>query len=102
MILGLRNFNYFFSTQLIEHDNELDTFKGQLFEVPKSFPPSYPFTEDLDSKYMKTRCPSWCDRILFNKRAQEVINLNVSSRLLDRIQHSTNSNEFLSRTKVQT
>lgn len=68
--------------KLSEHDTELDIFKNEnlLFELPKSFPPSYPFTEDsLDSKYMKTRCPSWCDRIVFTKKAQDLIKLNVSN-----------------------
>ena len=40
-----------------------------MFEFQKTFPPSYPFSEevDLSNVYMKSRCPSWCDRILVNK-----------------------------------
>lgn len=56
---------------LREFDKELDAFSGQLFEFKISFPPSYPFEENSsgDRCYMKTRCPAWCDRVLFSNSA---------------------------------
>ena len=40
-----------------------------LFEVERNFPPSYPFMEEKENpdKYMESRCPAWCDRIVMNK-----------------------------------
>lgn len=60
---------------LQELDNELDCFKNQLFEFKISFSPSYPFKEDSTGgySYMKTRCPAWCDRILFNAAGSRMI-----------------------------
>lgn len=56
-------------------DNELDSFKSKLFEFKISFSPSYPFKEDTTGghSYMKTRCPAWCDRILFNAAGGNLI-----------------------------
>ena len=36
---------------------------------------SYPFSEDVSDgmSYMKTRCPSWCDRILLSHSAKDII-----------------------------
>jgi len=47
-------------------DSESNSFAGELHELPVRFPPSYPFSEDLDkgNQFLGTRCPSWCDRIL--------------------------------------
>lgn len=60
---------------LLELDNELDSFKSQLYEFKISFSPSYPFREDQSGgcSYMKTRCPAWCDRILFNEAGYRLI-----------------------------
>jgi inositol-1,4,5-trisphosphate 5-phosphatase len=60
---------------LLELDNELDSFKNILHEFKISFSPSYPFKEDETGgySYMKTRCPSWCDRILFNSAGNRII-----------------------------
>ncbi|XP_037068185.1 inositol polyphosphate-5-phosphatase A-like isoform X1 [Pollicipes pollicipes] len=56
-------------------DRELDEFQDRLHEFPIEFPPSYPFEENVQrSQYlMKTRCPSWCDRIVMSKSALEII-----------------------------
>ena len=63
-----------FSAQLLEDDTELECFKDRLLEKEIKFPPSYPFTEDMcGTTYMKTRCPSWCDRILFSPSAKALI-----------------------------
>lgn len=68
---------------LQEMDNELDSFKSKLFEFKISFSPSYPFREDASGShsYMKTRCPAWCDRILFNQAGCRLIHSKVD--LLD-------------------
>lgn len=60
---------------LQEMDNELDSFKSKLLEFRISFSPSYPFKEDTTGaySYMKTRCPAWCDRILFNPACCKMI-----------------------------
>ncbi|KAG9510375.1 Inositol polyphosphate-5-phosphatase A, partial [Fragariocoptes setiger] len=63
---------------LLEYDNEPEHFKSQLFEFDIKFFPSYPFQEGKfgDCNYAMTRCPSWCDRILFNKCARDLIVTN--------------------------
>lgn len=60
---------------LQEMDIELNSFRSELFEFKISFSPSYPFKEDTSGahSYMKTRCPAWCDRILFNSAGSRVI-----------------------------
>jgi inositol polyphosphate 5-phosphatase INPP5A len=49
--------------------------QDNLIELKIIFPPSYPFMEDLENyeKYMESRCPAWCDRILLNKSLGEFI-----------------------------
>lgn len=70
---------------LLELDNELDSFKSKLFEFKISFSPSYPFKEDTSGghSYMKTRCPAWCDRILFNKAGCRLIYSKKNPRYLE-------------------
>ncbi|XP_046360545.1 inositol polyphosphate-5-phosphatase A-like isoform X2 [Haliotis rufescens] len=67
----------FFNTikWLKQYDTEMTPFKERLSEYEISFPPSYPFSEDVNdgTSYMKTRCPSWCDRILISHSAKDVI-----------------------------
>lgn len=60
---------------LQQFDTELNAFKDQIAEFEISFPPSYPFSEDTNDglSYMKTRCPSWCDRVLYNHKAKDII-----------------------------
>jgi hypothetical protein len=55
--------------KISKYDAELNAFEDRLFEFNKSFPPSYPFSEEVNevNSYTKSRCPSWCDRILVNK-----------------------------------
>lgn len=66
---------------LQELDNELDSFREQLLEFKISFSPSYPFKEDTSGaySYMKTRCPAWCDRILFNAAGGNLIHSKEST-----------------------
>jgi len=70
---------------LQELDNELDSFRNKLFEFKISFNPSYPFKEDNAGafSYMKTRCPAWCDRILFNAAAGRMIYTKLSGNPQD-------------------
>ena len=49
----------------------------------------YPFSEDLinATKYMESRCPAWCDRIVLNKNMLDSISSNpgVSPAIYDMI-----------------
>ncbi|KAJ8317742.1 hypothetical protein KUTeg_005646 [Tegillarca granosa] len=60
---------------LHQYDTEPSSFKDRLFEFDIHFPPSYPFSEDVSDgmSYMKTRCPSWCDRILLTHSAKNIV-----------------------------
>ncbi|XP_070212436.1 inositol polyphosphate-5-phosphatase A-like isoform X2 [Littorina saxatilis] len=60
---------------LLQYDVEPEAFRDRLFEFDINFSPSYPFTEDVNDglSYMKTRVPSWCDRILLTHSAKDVI-----------------------------
>lgn len=62
---------------LLEYDKELKVFEEEIFEFDISFPPSYPYMEDTCSgnSYMRTRCPSWCDRILLSRSALSIVNM---------------------------
>lgn len=54
--------------KLSQFDKELNSSEEPLYELDKNFPPSYPFMEDMVNaeSYMETRCPAWCDRVVFN------------------------------------
>ncbi|XP_040576747.1 inositol polyphosphate-5-phosphatase A [Lepeophtheirus salmonis] len=56
-------------------DNEVYNVQQRLTEFTINFPPTYPFEErpSLSSRYMKTRCPAWCDRVLLSNPARELI-----------------------------
>ena len=59
-----------------ECDFETNFIEKVLTEFPLSFPPTYPFEENLDlgdigESYMKKRCPAWCDRVLISKLASD-------------------------------
>ncbi|CAF1259406.1 unnamed protein product, partial [Didymodactylos carnosus] len=58
-------------------DLESQSFQDQLFEFEKTFPPSYPFSEENNEarSYLKARCPSWCDRILLSHSLKSYVNL---------------------------
>ncbi|CAC5356008.1 E3.1.3.56 [Mytilus coruscus] len=63
------------SKHLRKYDNEMILYKDRLYEYEINFPPSYPFSEDVSDglSYMKTRCPSWCDRLLLSHSAKNII-----------------------------
>lgn len=79
--VGKKEFNHaqhqtkFKEDWLRKFDRELDPLREILFEYPIAFPPSYPFEEDpkLPQDYMSSRCPAWCDRILMNPTAKELM-----------------------------
>lgn len=69
--------------QLQQFDRELEPLKEILVEYPITFPPSYPYEEEptLPQNYMSTRCPGWCDRILMDPTAKDlIVDENFSSK----------------------
>jgi len=71
---------------LKEFDREILMCQQPLYEFTCKFPPSYPFVEDLVNvkKYMETRCPAWCDRVIFNNDMNQLV-VNDSSTEYDMI-----------------
>ncbi|CAF3535670.1 unnamed protein product [Rotaria socialis] len=89
LTIGKKEFNLhddhdsFFSTdsrQFHMFDDELSSFADQLFEYEKSFPPSYPYSEELEEahSYLPVRCPAWCDRILLSYPFKKMINTEIN------------------------
>ncbi|XP_071050398.1 uncharacterized protein [Onthophagus taurus] len=70
-------FLYPSETWLKSFDKELEAFEESLTEFPVTFPPSYPFEETISeaTKYMQTRCPAWCDRVLLSTTARQLVNV---------------------------
>jgi inositol-1,4,5-trisphosphate 5-phosphatase len=73
----------FFSTdsqQFHKFDFEMSAFGDQLFEYEKTFPPSYPYSEEHDEarSYLRARCPAWCDRILLSHSFNNLVDTEVS------------------------
>ncbi|XP_031552090.1 inositol polyphosphate-5-phosphatase A-like isoform X3 [Actinia tenebrosa] len=58
-----------------KYNKELEEFKRELYEYSISFPPSYPFSENIDegARYNNSRCPSWCDRVLLSHSVKKII-----------------------------
>ncbi|KAL3981593.1 Endonuclease/Exonuclease/phosphatase family protein [Acanthocheilonema viteae] len=58
----------------LEDDREVHNFP-YLRELSINFPPTYPWSENPDESesLMKTRAPAWCDRVLMNARALEMV-----------------------------
>ncbi|KAF2902035.1 hypothetical protein ILUMI_04134 [Ignelater luminosus] len=67
-------------------DRELEAFKNHMTEFDVTFPPTYPFEEKITeaTRYMLTRCPSWCDRVLLSHTARQLVceNNNVQYGLM--------------------
>lgn len=61
----------------------MNYFQGKLWEFDRHFLPSYPFEENINTiksstamianSYMKTRCPAWCDRVIMNNTAKQLL-----------------------------
>ena len=49
--------------------------------MERSFPPSYPYAEEVDKpqEYMESRCPAWCDRIILNKYLKDILDSEGSN-----------------------
>ncbi|KAF5273923.1 hypothetical protein FQA39_LY01038 [Lamprigera yunnana] len=62
-------------TWLKKFDKELEAFENYITEFEVKFPPSYPFEENISegTRYMLTRCPSWCDRVLLSHAAKKLV-----------------------------
>ncbi|VDM75313.1 unnamed protein product [Strongylus vulgaris] len=82
-----KRFDYFNQKKLLddwksylEDDREARNF-AQLHELPISFPPTYPWSEDPDESevMMKTRAPAWCDRVLMNDGAFALVRKGSST-----------------------
>lgn len=64
------------------YDTEPQAIRDKLFEYEVTFPPSYPFSENMEdgTSYMPTRCPGWCDRIMMSHSARNLLyHENISS-----------------------
>ncbi|XP_075715015.1 inositol polyphosphate-5-phosphatase A-like isoform X2 [Rhinoderma darwinii] len=61
--------------ELLRFDHEPIPFLSELTEVQISFPPTYPFSENLakPSEFMGTRCPAWCDRVFMSQTARALL-----------------------------
>ncbi|XP_050681918.1 inositol polyphosphate-5-phosphatase A isoform X2 [Leptidea sinapis] len=89
LTIGKKEFNHvdhqkvFREPWLSKYDRELEALKPHLYEFPVKFPPSYPFEEDiqLPTHYMKTRCPSWCDRVLLSQSARLLLQDRAENRV---------------------
>uniref|UniRef100_A0A7E4VRS2 inositol-polyphosphate 5-phosphatase n=1 Tax=Panagrellus redivivus TaxID=6233 RepID=A0A7E4VRS2_PANRE len=59
--------------QYRECDTEPNYFDFK--ELSIKFPPTYPWSEDPThaNSYMKTRAPAWCDRVLMNEEAHDLV-----------------------------
>ncbi|XP_063787830.1 inositol polyphosphate-5-phosphatase A-like isoform X1 [Pseudophryne corroboree] len=60
---------------LLRFDHEPIPFLNELTEVQISFPPTYPFSENVmkPSEFMGTRCPAWCDRVFMSHTARGLL-----------------------------
>jgi hypothetical protein len=65
----------------LKYDIEMALISESLHEPEKKFPPSYPFMEELDQPdaYMESRCPAWCDRIIYNQNVKEFLDNQSAS-----------------------
>ncbi|CAG5132364.1 unnamed protein product, partial [Candidula unifasciata] len=84
LTVGSKSFDYYekhadlFASMykwLLQYDSEFSSFRDRLYEYEIIFPPSYPFCEDVADgiSYMKTRVPSWCDRVLLTHTARDIL-----------------------------
>lgn len=82
-------------------DFETVSIKDFVVEYPLSFPPTYPFEENLDlgdigTQYMETRCPAWCDRILVSRLAERnLLSLHHNKSSFHGDEHDTESRSML-------
>ncbi|XP_028966673.1 type I inositol 1,4,5-trisphosphate 5-phosphatase [Galendromus occidentalis] len=72
--------------KLLSHDKELEYFSQDLHEFDIEFPPSYPYSEERSegASFGGTRCPAWCDRVLFNEQAEKLVSEKLGYHLIGR------------------
>ncbi|VDN04507.1 unnamed protein product [Thelazia callipaeda] len=65
----------------LEDDREVRNFPC-LYELNIDFPPTYPWSEDPDKSesLLKTRAPAWCDRVLMNEEAFELVKQDQNAK----------------------
>ncbi|CAL1525928.1 unnamed protein product, partial [Lymnaea stagnalis] len=84
LTVGSKSFDYYdkhsdlftnMNKWLHQYDTEFSAFRDRLMEFEITFPPSYPFCEDVADgiSYMKTRVPSWCDRVLLTHTTKDIL-----------------------------
>ncbi|EDO49130.1 predicted protein [Nematostella vectensis] len=58
-----------------KYNREFEEFQNKLYEFNISFPPSYPFSDDIKEGmlYNNSRCPSWCDRVFLSHSARKMV-----------------------------
>lgn len=66
------------SLQVHSFEFEAGQFSDHLTEGDLKFHPTYPFDEEVGNTFMKTRCPAWCDRVLYTHDATSLMT-SVSS-----------------------
>ncbi|XP_012942616.1 inositol polyphosphate-5-phosphatase A isoform X2 [Aplysia californica] len=90
LTIGSKSFDYYekhtdlfanMNKWLHQFDTEFSSFRDRLFEFDISFSPSYPFCEDVADgiSYMKTRVPSWCDRVLLTHSVKDILNQDATN-----------------------
>lgn len=60
---------------LLRFDHEPIPFLSDLTELQITFPPTYPFSENVTkpSEFLGTRCPAWCDRVFMSHAARALL-----------------------------
>jgi len=82
------NHDAFFNTntqQANKFDFESSSFVDYLFEYEKTFPPSYPYSEQHHEarSYLRARCPAWCDRILLSHSFKDLVDTKAKQPTYD-------------------
>ncbi|CAF3406094.1 unnamed protein product [Rotaria sp. Silwood1] len=66
-------------------DFESSSFHDHLFEYERTFPPSYPYSEEQHEarSYLRARCPAWCDRILLSHSFKNFVDTQAKQPIYD-------------------
>ncbi|CAF0925367.1 unnamed protein product [Rotaria sordida] len=74
------------NTQLArKFDFESSSFHDHIFEYERTFPPSYPYSEEQHEarSYLRARCPAWCDRILLSHSLKNFVDTQANPPIYD-------------------
>ncbi|UJR20820.1 hypothetical protein I4U23_023931 [Adineta vaga] len=82
------NHDSFFNTNINQahtFDFESSSFNDHLYEYEKTFPPSYPYSEEHHEarSYLRARCPAWCDRILLSHSFKNFVDMKANKPSYD-------------------